>query len=422
MGTDYVDVLARTVWGSRRVAAGPTANHQWIDQTVDKVTHSDSPEAAEHDLSSRGTSLMLTSADIERKIQIYRQMSRTIPYSFEAWSHLGYYLAQADQPLEAIEAYVKALQIRSKAPRIWYNYATLLEKMGWYGEAVSSYQEALTISPDYFKAMYGKSKSLYRLGRYQEAVDSYDQAIANPMAEGALAAELWYGRGKAFYRLNQLDQALASLEQALAILQARGLGSEPATHKVWASLGQVLMIQRKDEAALENFEKAIALAPNSALYWTHKGFLLKRLGRYEEALSAFDEALALGNTVAKIWHHRGLTLMKIKRYSEAHHSFTQALKHQAYDYKSWLSLGWALEKMGDYNLAIEAYNKSLAIEPDQSFAFYQQARCYAVLQQTSSAAEYLRRAIALHPEAYVPRSKVDPVFRDVQDRALLVGR
>mgnify|MGYP001073512781 CR=1 FL=1 len=421
MGT-YIDVLARTVWKAPLLAAGPTATNQEGDETIDVITHSDSVEAAEHNLSSCGTFPVLTSADIERKIQIYRQMSQTVPYSFEAWSHLGYYLAQADQCLEAIEAYVKALQIRSKAPRIWYNYATLLEKMGWYGEAVSSYQEALAISPDYFKAMYGKSKSLYRLGRYQEAVDSYDQAIASPMAEGALAAELWYGRGKAFYRLQQLDEALASLEQALAILQAIGLGSEPSAHKVWASLGQVLMSQRKDAAALEKFDRAIALAPTSALYWTHKGFLLKRLGRYEEALAAFDEALALGHTVARIWHHRGLTLMKIKRYPEAHHSFTQALKHQAYDYKSWLSLAWALEKMGDYNLAIEAYNKSLAIEPDQSFAFYQQARCYAVLQQPSSAAEYLRRAIALHPEAYAPRSKVDPVFREVQSRAMLLGR
>ena len=54
---------------------------------------------------------------------------------------------------------------------------------------------------------------------------------------------------------------------------------------------------------------------------------------------------------------------------------------QAYDHKSWLCLGWALEKMGDYTQAIEAYNKSLSIEPDQSFAFFRQARCYALLRE-----------------------------------------
>ena len=113
--------------------------------------------------------------------------------------------------------------------------------------------------------------------------------------------------------------------------------------------------------------------------------------------------------------------MTMQRYTDAYDNFEQALKYQAYDYKSWLSLGWALEKMGDYKKAIEAYNKSLSIEPDQSFAFYRQARCYAILRQNHSAIEHLRRAISLHPENYIPRSQADPLLRDVQTKALLAG-
>ena len=113
--------------------------------------------------------------------------------------------------------------------------------------------------------------------------------------------------------------------------------------------------------------------------------------------------------------------MNMRRYDEAYDSFETALKHQAYDHKSWLSLGWALEKIGDYEQAIEAYNKSLTIEPDQSFAFYRQARCYALLKNEASAMEHLRRAISLHPESYHQYSMNDPVLRGVQVRAIMAG-
>ena len=113
--------------------------------------------------------------------------------------------------------------------------------------------------------------------------------------------------------------------------------------------------------------------------------------------------------------------MNLGEYDRAYESFESGLKFQAYDHKSWMSLGWALEKMGAYEKAIEAYNQSLTIEPDQSFAFYRQARCYALLKDQSSAMEYLRRAISLHPESYAQRSMSDPVLRCVQTKALVMG-
>ena len=115
---DYVDISAHITWDTPRNAAA-SDSHRW------------------------GVFSVSATVDFEHKIHVYRQMSRALPGSFEAWSHLGYYLAQAGQYSAAIEAYARTLYIQARAPRIWYNYATILEKQGWYGEAVRWYGEAL---------------------------------------------------------------------------------------------------------------------------------------------------------------------------------------------------------------------------------------------------------------------------------------
>ena len=55
------------------------------------------------------------------------------------------------------------------------------------------------------------------------------------------------------------------------------------------------------------------------------------------------------------------------------------------------------------------------------FAFYRQARCYALLHNMYSAVEYLRRAIALHPDTYRQRAMNDPVMQCVHTTALLAA-
>ncbi|MEL7495810.1 MAG: hypothetical protein AAGJ95_17860, partial [Cyanobacteria bacterium J06554_11] len=85
--------------------------------------------------------------NFEHKIFRYRQIVQQVPESAVAWDYLGYYLARGKFYSEAIEAYGRSLHLNSYAARIWYNYGTLLEKLGCYCKAVSSYQQALVVSP-----------------------------------------------------------------------------------------------------------------------------------------------------------------------------------------------------------------------------------------------------------------------------------
>jgi tetratricopeptide (TPR) repeat protein len=88
-----------------------------------------------------------------------------------------------------------------------------------------------------------------------------------------------------------------------------------------------------------------------------------------------------------------MALARLCRYEEAHHALTEALKRQIYFVQGWLVLGLTLRQLHQYEEAIEAFNKALAIEPDQALAFFQQACCYAALDRQDWAIEHLRRAI-----------------------------
>jgi superkiller protein 3 len=55
---------------------------------------------------------------------------------------------------------------------------------------------------------------------------------------------------------------------------------------------------------------AIKAAPFYALAWTNKGYSLANVGRYKEALQSFDAATALDPESIKAWRGRA-TVLKI---------------------------------------------------------------------------------------------------------------
>ncbi len=57
--------------------------------------------------------------------------------------------------------------------------------------------------------------------------------------------------------------------------------------------GKLLLNDGKYEAALECFEKALAIEPANPHIWNQKGVALRSLGRYDEAIGCFNKSLEI---------------------------------------------------------------------------------------------------------------------------------
>lgn len=142
--------------------------------------------------------------------------------------------------------------------QIWYQRGLTLQGLGRYSDAIANYQAALRLSPPSdatANIWYDQADTLhYGLGEYEQAVAAYDQVLQINRHH----AEAWFHRGNAqLYGLRQAYAAIASYNQVLSI--------DPSFDLLWYNRGKALAELGFYHAAITNFDRALALAPDQAL-------------------------------------------------------------------------------------------------------------------------------------------------------------
>jgi protein O-GlcNAc transferase len=113
--------------------------------------------------------------------------------------------------------------------------------------------------------------------------------------------------------------------QRAAALIKLSLQASPAQPAVWASLGNVQLSEQQYGAALESFDRCIALQPDYAPAHNGRGSSLFALGRSQESLQSFDRALELVPRFAEALGNKGLVLLSQQRHEAAAETLSAAL-------------------------------------------------------------------------------------------------
>ena len=194
--------------------------------------------------------------------------------------------------------------------------ATAQAAQGRIEPAIASYRAALAINPDYAEAHDNFGQMLLRLRRVEESITHFRRAVAlapgmvsalsnlgsalskNGDAQAALpylkkALEQvpdYYpaliGLGNVHTKLHQHDKAEELLERAVA--NTGGKNAESL-----AFLGQTQSRLGKDDIAMENIDRALAMAPDLAGAVGGKAGLLQSFGRFDEAETYFRKVIEL---------------------------------------------------------------------------------------------------------------------------------
>lgn len=148
------------------------------------------------------------------------------------------------------------------------------------------------------------------------------------------------------YRVAELLHENHALDEAMAVL-ADGLRRRPD----WAAAHQLLGIVSADlgriGAAIGQFHRVVALAPEEAGGWANLGAMLKIEGRFDAALKAYDRAIALAPDNARIRVNRTVALLHAGRLHEAWPEFEWRLALQGSAALGIDRLMPALSKLGD---------------------------------------------------------------------------
>jgi len=195
---------------------------------------------------------------------------------------------------------------------------------------------------------------LLALGQAQAALDCFQQAIDAPDGNGV---DGHLGQAEAYDALGQTQDAVDSLEVALALDDA----SVPALR----ALARLRRECADHEESIVLLERAIGLQPENSELFTELGLTLSGHGNVAAAVQAYERSVALDPSAAAPRINLGLVqLQQFAEPDKAERNFRTALETHPGHVAALGNLGLALHAQGRYDEEREVYRHGLALHPE----------------------------------------------------------
>ncbi len=199
----------------------------------------------------------------------------------EYWFYRGFAYGESSLDKEKIEAYKKAIRIKSDYEIAHYNLGVVYDRLGMYNEAIESYKQAIRINPDYAEEYSGLGVAYEHLGMYNEAIESFKQAIQlNPDFVSAYS-----GIMLVYNRLGMYNEAIESSKQIIRL--------KPNFAAAIFFQGEFYYRLGMNNEAVESFKQAIRINPDYEIAHLYLGTVYGSLGRNKEAVESFKQAIRI---------------------------------------------------------------------------------------------------------------------------------
>jgi tetratricopeptide (TPR) repeat protein len=237
-----------------------------------------SPEAQA--LLKRGTELG-KAGNLEEAVALMRQAIALDPDLVDAHFNLAIHEWRRGHPDAAIAAMQRVIDLHPEDFEAHMRLGSWFSEQGSHGEATRSYEQAAALQMDSKEAWLRLAQSYEATGRAGAAVAAYRRVL------GLLGHE-----DPAIYAA-LLRVAMQAGDGPMAVEAARSLLIHRPGHGGFILLGEALLLNGEAEAAILEYQKAIALASTSAAAHVALGSAYARLGRAEAAIETLLRALEL---------------------------------------------------------------------------------------------------------------------------------
>ncbi len=203
---------------------------------------------------------------------------------------LGSSYIENGQLNEAFMEFQKAYKLnpRDKKTLNYLGYISMRFKK--YDEAINYYRNAIVIDPEYAEAMNNLGVTYAEIGNWDEAMINFDSALSNPMYK---TPEMAYAnKGYVLYRKGDYRSAETVIKEALIRNKKFPMASYV--------LGLVYIKLNNDDDAIEEFKKAIGLAPGYAEAHMELAKTYLRSGNRAKALKHFEAVLEHDNNPLRL--------------------------------------------------------------------------------------------------------------------------
>jgi len=125
--------------------------------------------------------------NFQQKIKTLQDVVAKDPGNRNAWVELGNNFFDSDQPIPAVEAYGKALEINDQDPNVLTDQGVMFRRLGWFDKAIENFEKANQIAPQHSQSLYNLGIVYrYDLQDFPRAIEVWDKFLAlNPTGPSA---------------------------------------------------------------------------------------------------------------------------------------------------------------------------------------------------------------------------------------------
>ncbi|TRV46922.1 MAG: tetratricopeptide repeat protein [Microcystis panniformis Mp_MB_F_20051200_S9] len=226
--------------------------------------------------------------------------------------------------------------------------------------------------------------------------EEIDRTLVNvEVPETNASADIWIERGNQLWRLKKEDRALQAFDRAIQ------LNNPEYTYLAW--YGKALIFRRKYQyrEALEAIEKALATLPVReqgsefhAEIFNYSGIIYSGLNQFPKAIDSFEQAIKISTRNPNYYNNLSGVLQDVKQYDRALEAINRAI--EIAPRSAWYSnRGNIYKDQKKWDLALADYNKALTLNPNNPRTYMARADVYEERKEWDLALADYNRAIEI---------------------------
>ncbi|MCP5105514.1 MAG: tetratricopeptide repeat protein [bacterium] len=137
--------------------------------------------------------------------------------------------------------------------------------------------------------------------------------------------------------------------------------------------------------------------PKLSVAYLNRGQIYLHMGKAEAAMADFDKAVAFNPGNAHAYNNRGILYFRRKQYRRALVDYTNALRIDPGYYNAYLNRGNLWGTLGRFREAVSDYDRALALKPGSLVALYYRGLTHRNLGNVDLAERDFKAAIGVNP-------------------------